>query len=267
MKQETITTTVPTVPKKKSMKRYKSQGNLGKHDRIEPLRIPVRSRPRSFILSPRRKVKQSNSPPVSPLGSPTNSSISSSPYNLYHDSEGEGSNSSAKPTGFLGLVDCTMDAINMSECILMQYNILLEVFPDFPEAMMKTLLLRENGNGKRVAKDLIKRGWKPSSEQSLKNLSSEEADIFSVPYYWGKLVPEHVTLLLASPSGSYITSWSCKKNSFVICSINHNHHIVERETSSPSVQELQTMTYSLKYGLPRPKNIRVLDLAPFLGDL
>ena len=71
--------------------------------------------------------------------------------------------------------------------LLSQFCLLKQLFPDFPTKMLTTLLLKEEGAGKKVAKSLIKKGWNPTSDKILMYLSKSSSEVFCCNYYWGKL--------------------------------------------------------------------------------
>lgn len=83
------------------------------------------------------------------------------------------------------------------------YNTLLFSFPGFPEAMMKSLILREEGNMFTVARFLKSRGWgEPGVKYRSKFNNTTDAHI-QIQHFWGINKPEYVVHLQNKPIGTY----------------------------------------------------------------
>ena len=82
------------------------------------------------------------------------------------------------------------------------FNVLKFLFPQFPEKMMKILIVREQGNTRNVANFLVLRGWGGPSPL-IKNLSSDISEHVSTPHFWGIFKPEYLEFLASKPIGSF----------------------------------------------------------------
>ena len=91
--------------------------------------------------------------------------------------------------------------LNPYRTFKMQYSKLLNAFPDFPTKMMKTLVIREQGNLKSVYKFLISNGWKCSC----KRLSFKDEKLFHITmkHFWGEDRPYYINTLDTKKIGSY----------------------------------------------------------------
>ena len=84
---------------------------------------------------------------------------------------------SPRAVGFLSMVETPTSVTekNEQDKMLYDFNILLFLFPGFPKAMMKALVVREEGNMKAVAEYLKLKGWGQTTKiELLKHVSKKK---------------------------------------------------------------------------------------------
>ena len=95
---------------------------------------------------------------------------------------------------------------NPRDKLLYDYQMMENLFPDFPKAMLNALVIREQGNMKAVASYLLDKGWGKSGPL-INTLSTTENSHFTVKYFWGNLKPSYLEELKTNPVGSYFTAF------------------------------------------------------------
>ena len=188
-----------------------------------------------------------------------------SPFDYYYN-EKECYKGFSKPVGFLDLIDVSVEQRQTIHHLCDQYTLLHSIFCEFPVNMLKILFIRENGNARMIAKNLIDKGWKPHDEFLIKSLSTITLDLLSVKYYWGELTQEYKKTLESSPVGTFFSAYNSNTNEFVICFVNHKHKVLETRSDHPNVTPNHYLIFSLKKPLSRPSCIPIMNLAPFLQD-
>ena len=178
------------------------------------------------------------------------------------------------PTGFLSYVshqnqkvlnikgqECYEAALRPCDFLLFEYRLLLTTFPQFPENMMKFLLLKERGNSMRVHKSLTSRGWpkRLSAESSLTDSTNEH---FTTDYYWGKLEDSYYDYLQGT--GTFFTAMEPPRK-YCLCYKTPKGDIIKRDTKSPVVEKAVMELLSLKATKTQPP-ISPESLVPFLFD-
>lgn len=153
---------------------------------------------------------------------------------------------------------CTsLGVIRPHRKFLNDYNTLLFLFPEFPKAMMETLVIRELGNMKAVASFLLSRGW--GSKKSLTDgLSHSINPHIDVKYFWGPDRPEYVAKLQKEQNGSYYTVFS-PPHTYLIYFKNERGLIEQGQICSPHVESKK-----LIYPLSRPEFIKTKELLVFV---
>lgn len=186
------------------------------------------------------------------------------PFEYYHDGSNKLSDDS-RPIGFLSFIDqheSTSKQITKEDMIL-RYKLLRKLFPTFPTEMLKTLLLREDGNTEAITKELLSKGWKANNTVLLKSVQSDTIGL-SLPYYWGELKPIYLDTLERQQCGSYFTVW--KNNHFLLCALSHKKRILQTQSDSPNVSESQKLLFSLTKPLHRPSSVPLNNLIPFFNE-
>ena len=142
------------------------------------------------------------------------------------------------------------------------FEVLMQSFPGFPKSMMKTLLLREEGNAQRIYKTLQKKGW-GTSTATLHNLSTSSPLFLN--YFWGKQKPEYKEYIKQKPVGSYYTA--VEDDVFIVCFMANSPSGVcftERALVTPKVSSTQENLLSLTQPIVRPNTISLDDILYFL---
>lgn len=139
--------------------------------------------------------------------------------------------------------------------------LLQTMFDDFPSNMLQTLLLREEGNAKAVAKSLVYRGWKPRS-QYMKSLHETPCKLLQIKYFWGKWKAEYGATLRTQPTGTYVSAFYNKKP--VICYVDNDGELIMKRIPFPMIIETQRREMLLSEPLSRPSSIKLPDLVPRL---
>lgn len=178
------------------------------------------------------------------------------------------------PIGFLSYIDDdeTLNKLNKpqekliqispAEILMEEYSTISLQFPNFPKAMLKTLIIREKGRCYFVAKDLINRGW-GKEFPTLSNLSSEPNVHFTLDYFWGDMKEEYFSYLKENGKpGNYFTAFRHPKQ-YIICYIEGNGNPKERSIGHPQMQNIQIQIFKLSEPLSR-RNIDDSQLISFL---
>lgn len=162
------------------------------------------------------------------------------------------------PTG--GFLCAGEDEKNPRDQLLFDYNLLCHFFSDFPKRMMKILLVREQGNGAKVLKQLKSLGWSElsSPSASLKNndellLSNRINPHFTTPYFWGEYDERYVSRLYEQP-GSFFTVVE-EPNEYALYYVNHKQEVRRRDIESPEINPILLSLYDIKEGLPRSSKV------------
>ena len=156
-----------------------------------------------------------------------------------------------------------MENVNARERLIADYQMLVYSFPEFPEAMLKALVIREQGNMKMVAIYLLERGWgKPSP--LLDVISNTENTHFTVHYFWGELTPSHIDKLKKQPAGSYFTALTLPKT-YALYRINGQGEVQTEYLESPDIVGVPLDMTKLTNPLTRPRSIPPSKLVSFLS--
>ena len=139
--------------------------------------------------------------------------------------------------------------------LITQFNLLQQVFPDFPSKMLSILFFREDGNSQQLAKKLIcNYGWKPSSTDSLSLLIDEYNIIFTTDYFWGKFKSEYLSKLKKARVGSYFTAIN-DNDEYIVCFISQDKTLSELKILQPNIPDNISNDYSMDFPLTRPSCI------------
>ena len=201
-----------------------------------------------------------------PLFKPYPNGITKNDY--YYDEDGA-PRSHAQPVGFLSFVDSDADPLGemkkipRSPCdkIAYQFQLLCDMFPDFPRSMMRALLAREHGDGRAVFSELVSHGW--LNAQDFQEYLTAEEDIFNILHFWGEMRHEYLFKLSSYPPGSYFVAF-LEPGTYVICCVNFRNEVEQRHTSTLFVLESHKRLFSLQKAVPRPENVNPNRLLPFL---
>ena len=88
------------------------------------------------------------------------------------------------------------------------YNNLIKLYPEFPPVMMKTLVVRENGNMKAVCRFLKSRGWKQAEDVTMPKFQDDDNIHIKTLHFWGIDNSVYSTILDNKEIGSFISVYS-----------------------------------------------------------
>ena len=88
------------------------------------------------------------------------------------------------------------------------YLVLLKLYPEFPSIMMKTLVIRENGNMKAVCSFLKSRGWKKADGVKMPRFENDVNQHVKTLHFWGVDNSIYSKALEKKEIGSYFTVYS-----------------------------------------------------------
>lgn len=142
--------------------------------------------------------------------------------------------------------------------LMNEFNVLLFLFPDFPKAMMKTLVFREKGNTRVVANFLKSRGW-GNNDPLILTLSSKIHLHVELEYFWGLDKPEFRKKLSKQPCGSFFVSFK-KPKTYLLCFVNKSGQIDQNRIASPRVEANDHSTIFINNPLKRPDSIPIQDI-------
>lgn len=115
------------------------------------------------------------------------------------------------------------------------YNTLIKLYPEFPAVMMKTLIIRENGNMKSVCKFLKSRGWKQAEDVPMPKFQNDDNLHIKTLHFWGIDNSVYSTILEKKEIGSFISVYSSK--SYYIY-LKSNEGIKKHAVPSLNISEL-----------------------------
>ena len=208
--------------------------------------------------------RRSGSAPILKRDSPSSSKRSSSSSSITH-TEPEIETLEPKPTGFLSFIEDKKDARkldvqptkerinNPRDVLLFNYKLLQYGFPDFPDTMLRALLVREQGSGLFTANQLLERGWGRGKFLSeLRQLSKDPNPLLTLKYFWGKFSVDYQTILeQGGKPGEFFTATQDSKT-FVVCYIDNNNTFKVRKICHPELRPLQMQLFRLSTKFPRP---------------
>lgn len=147
---------------------------------------------------------------------------------------------------------------------------LQDLYPYFPAAMMRNLLLQESGQGRVVYDLLVSRGWSPSHRLTRQDrLSTQANELFNVSYYWGKWQSEYEKILSRARPWSFCTGFREKKSSssssseepvYFVWVVNHRKQVRKWKCQSFAVLSSERKLFSLRHELERPDAIPLIHL-------
>jgi len=173
--------------------------------------------------------------------------------------------SSPRAVGFLSMVETATEK-NEQDKMLYDFNILVFLFPGFPKAMMKALIVREEGNMRAVAEYLKMKGWGQTTKVDLISTISNSTSLhFKIPYFWGKFKRNHLKILAKYDCGYYFTCFAYPNN-YYLCCVNTKGETTKVPLESPKVPQLYEQLFSLTHPIPRPESISIHDLV-FLDNV
>mmetsp|Transcript_38983 Transcript_38983/g.66867 ORF Transcript_38983/g.66867 Transcript_38983/m.66867 type:complete len:243 (+) Transcript_38983:183-911(+) len=145
--------------------------------------------------------------------------------------------------------------LNPYRKLMSDMNTLAYLFPEFPESMMKILIIREKGNTKNVAEFLVNRGW-GEDNSIIQNLSSTISPHIEIEYFWGLDNPKYLRCLKGKETGTFFTTFS-HKCQYIMHFVNHCGDVESIVVSSPSVftQPSGAFHVSLSSAIKRPHKI------------
>ena len=171
-----------------------------------------------------------------------------------------------RAVGFLSMVESSPMERNEQDKMLYDFNILLFLFPGFPKAMMKALIVREEGNMRAVAEYLKLKGWGQTTKVDLISTISNSTSLhFKIPYFWGKFKRNHLKILSKYDSGYYFTCFAYPNN-YYLCCVNTSGETTKVPLESPKIPKLYEQLFSLTHPITRPDSISIHDLV-FLDNV
>jgi len=157
------------------------------------------------------------------------------------------------------MVETTMER-NEQDKMLYDFNILVFLFPGFPKAMMKALIVREEGNMRAVAEYLKMKGWGQTTKVDLISTISNSTSLhFKIPYFWGKFKRNHLKILAKYDCGYYFTCFAYPNN-YYLCCVNTKGETTKVPLEGAKVSQLYEQLFSLTHPIPRPESISIHDL-------
>ena len=171
--------------------------------------------------------------------------------------------SRAAPVGFLNVPTQGKEEKTARDSLFSDFRLLQKCFPDFPISMLKTLFIREAGNGLEVLKILETFGWTNSKEaRKWRTLNPPQFDLlshepnphFTVSYFWGEFSVDLLNYL-PSKGGCFFTAVE-RPNLYILCYVNKKLEVKRRDIDSPTVIPILMDLYGLKDGLARPSHLR-----------